>query len=390
MHTHIQWISLASALLLACNNAAPALDPDWMARAPVTLDSRQHACEVAEQSSAVHPERTRGLYTGDELAQAPALTTYAGTCSKALAGSYALQVDLDVYMQDDAAAAEHDPGRGRASLLLRADVSDTSDVELRLCGLTLPERYVYATSGVTQLSLQDDAWDQPSMPVWSSRIQPASDGQLELDAFPVLLGIALTEPGASWPSYERTLELECGMGKLGSACFPDHDGDGEPGLSLRTQSEGAVEDAPYPACDHWHYAAPSAEPEPWLSGLGAEASRVFVGLRTAVQLFPRFDETCTHGSGDVQAADIVTRVLDCELADGQRCSARQATVLDARAPSFHVLAEGEVPPETFRDSREFVDEALDRSPSAGGKLTLQRLPDSAPETCVPVRSVFAR
>jgi hypothetical protein len=228
------------------------------------------------------------------------------------------------------------------------------------------------------------------MPVWNSQIHATAEAQLQVDAFPLLLGIALTESGASWPDFEQTPELECGQSQRGEACFPDHDGDGEPGLSLRVQTQGSAVDAPYPACDSWHYAAPSAELEPWLSGLGAAPSRVFVGLRTALQLFPRLDETCTRGTGSVQAADIVTRTLDCELADGQRCTPSQATVLDARAPSFHVLAEAEVPPETFRDSRELVDEALDRAPSAGGKLTLQRLPDSAADTCQPVRAAFAR
>jgi hypothetical protein len=182
------------------------------------------------------------------------------------------------------------------------------------------------------------------------------------------------------------------MESTGDACFPDHDGDGDPGVSLRVHRAGEVIDAPYPACDDWHFAAPSTQPEAWISSarVGAQPSRVFVGLRTALQLFPRFDETCAQAEGNVQAADIVTRLLDCELANGQRCPPAGATVLDARAPSFHVLAEGEVPPETFRDSRKFIDEALDRSASAGGKLRMQRLPDDAASTCTAVRAVFAR
>jgi hypothetical protein len=115
---------------------------------------------------------------------------------------------------------------------------------------------------------------------------------------------------------------------------------------------------------------------------------VFVGLRTALQLFPRFDAACDQASGRARAADIVTRMIDCELSDGQRCSPSQATVIDERSPTFHVLEAGETPPETFRDSRRFVDEALDRSASQGGQVTLQRLTDAA-ANCEAVRATFA-
>lgn len=393
MQTNTGWIWLASMMLLACNNSAPLAD---LAEPASAWTSSEHprACEVAERSSVMIPEQTRDLYaavaatadSGSDL-----LSAYAGGCSERLSGSYALAVELDVFMQDDPVATEHDPGRGRAKLLLRLDLADPKDaLQLRLCDLTLPERYVYATSGVTQLRVSDEAWDQPNMPVWKSAIHFASDAELQLAAFPALLGIALAEPGARWPTYEETPALDCGEGHNGSACFPDHDADGEPGFSLHVQASGEVSDAPYAACEAWHYAAPSTQPEAWSSGIGAEPSRLFVGLRTALQLFLRFDQTCTRATGRVQAADIVTRVLDCELAGGERCSAPQATVLDARAPTFHVLAEGEVPPQSFRDSRAYVDEALDRSPSAGGKLVLQRLPDDAASTCTPVRAAFAR
>lgn len=386
MQNKAGWTWIAGWLLLACNNPAPLADSSEPASAETALEKQHRPCEVAGHAPEAAPEETRGLYAPREDT-AGVLSTYANTC---VSGSYALQVDLDVFMQDDPVATEHDPGRGRASLALRVDVAG-DDVELRLCGLTLPARYVYATSSVTQLELADEIWDRPSMPTWRSRLRAASEDQFEIAAFALLLGIDLPEPGASWPSFEQTPALECGMDHSGSACFPDHDADGEPGLSLHARAAGEATDAPYPGCDDWHYAAPSTQPEAWFSGAraGAEPSRMFVGLRTALQLFPRFDASCDRAEGSVQAADIVTRVLDCELRDGQRCSPAQATVLDARAPSFHVLAEGEVPPETFRDSRKFVDQALDRSASSGGKLRLQRLPDDAADTCTPVRAVFA-
>jgi hypothetical protein len=135
---NIGWISLASCVLLACNNPAPAADAAETAGSAATLASQQRSCELAEHSQAVNPEQTRGLYAAGEQAPAqPALTNYAGTCGGALAGSYALQVDLDVFMQDESSAAEHDPGRGHASLWLRADIGQSNAAELHERAFTL-------------------------------------------------------------------------------------------------------------------------------------------------------------------------------------------------------------------------------------------------------------
>jgi hypothetical protein len=379
MRNNNTWLSLASTLLLACNNPAPLDDAAQAAGASAALDlPRQgRACQLAEHADSSSPEQTRGLYTQ------PGDAPYAGElpCGDALAGSYGVRVELDVYVQDQAAASEHDPGRGRASLLLRADIDRAHEVTLQLCGLDLPARYAYASSAVTQLQLPDEIWDRASMPAWKSRIVQAE--RLQIDAFPVLVGIALREPGDTWPRFDQTPAFDCGL----TDCFPDHDGDGEPGLSFGVSSEAEVEDAPYPACAEWQPRAPSTDSHAWSSSAGTDAGQLFVGLRTALQLFPRFDATCTQATGSARAADIMTRALDCELTDGQACSPRQATVIDERAPIFHVLEAGETPPESFRDSRSFVNEALDRSPSTGGQVTLRRLPDA---NCQAVRATFWR
>lgn len=377
--------ALAGASLLACTNPAPmSLEAD-AAGASATLGERIGPCELAVPATTVVPEQTRGLY----LARADAGSSLAyGT---PLAGSYALQVELDVYAHADASvfSSEYDPGRGTATLLFRAEIDAARDVELQLCGLELPASYAYASSKVTQLGLPSEAWDQSSMPRWSTRLYANREtSQLEL-AFPLLLGVSLGEPGAAWPSYEQTLEFDCGAGQHGKVCFPDHDGDGQPGLSLQARTQGEPSDVPYPACGEWRHAAPSADSSVWLAGRASELGVAFVGLRTALQLFLSPSESYGEGTGSALAADIVTRSLDCQLADGEPCSDYEATVVDARSPSFHVLAEGETPPKGFRDSRDFIDEALDRSPSRGGQLAFKRLPDSAASTCAPVRASFA-
>jgi len=392
MHNNLAWLSLAGPLLLACNNPAPqANTADDAAGAAAALDRPGHACQLAQHVAATSPEQGRGLYAStDSEALASTYAESGLPCGDALSGSYGVRVELDVYVQDDATSSEHDPGRGRASVLLRADVeraqdATSADVTLQLCGLELPARYAYASSGVTALALPQEIFDRESMPQWKTQLHNTTSDALQLGAFPMLLGIALPDPGAAWPSFDQTPAFDCGS----KNCFPDHDGDGEPGLSFYTHSDAGPEDAPYPACADWQTRGPSTDNQLWSANTDTEANQVFVGLRTALQLFPRFDATCDRASGRARAADIVTRTIDCELSDGQRCSPRQATVVDERSPTFHVLEAGETPPETFRDSRSFVDEALDRSASHGGQVTLQRLTDAA-ANCEAVRATFAR
>jgi hypothetical protein len=281
-------------------------------------------------------------------------------------------------------------------LLLRADLEPPSGIgvteaQLRLCGMRLPPAYGYARSEVTQLWVPDETWERGAMPRFRTHARaagPAAAPQLQLDAFPMLLGIALAEPGAIWPSFEQTPRFACDSERSGSDCFPDHDNDGAPGFSLHVQREGEIADVPYPACGTWHYAGPSADHEQWLASDDAEVTRMFVGMRTALQIFLELDETCDQGSGSAVAEDILTRVLDCDLAEGRHCSAAQATNVDARAASFHVLARDEVPAANFRDSRSFVDESLDRGPSDGGSVSIRRLAEHDSDGCADVRAVL--
>lgn len=347
MPNQISWIGLASSILLAaCENPAPHVALA-SAGSAAPLGNHVTACELAQRparpDSGPPQQHARGLFMPGQPAGDTALP-YTGRLASAaaqLSGSYALRVSLDVYtLEEGWVAPERDPGRGSLNLLLRAELTPPTraaqamEAELRLCGLELPPSYAYATSSVTQWIVPNEVWDRAQMPVFTSRPRVSESGDaisLELAAFPILLGISLTEPGAAWPSYEQTPTFACGADRSGSACFPDHDGDGEPGVSLRVKLDGEVTDAPYPACHSWKYAAPSTDAEAWLAAPDVEMARMFVGLRTALNISLNLDESYSEGSGEVVAEDVLTRVLDCELSDARPCSANQAATLDARA-----------------------------------------------------------
>lgn len=63
MQNHIAWTSLASTLLLACNNPAPLADAAHAAGASAALDQPGRACQLGEHVEP-SPEQSRGLYAG--------------------------------------------------------------------------------------------------------------------------------------------------------------------------------------------------------------------------------------------------------------------------------------------------------------------------------------
>jgi len=390
--------------MLACTNPPPP-QPSASPADDTVLGDHLSLCELAEPapSLATSDSASRSLLEASALAWSSDATYASGEqhWPDALVGSYAMALTLDVWMQDTPdEPASYDPGRGEVRLWLRAEIDEKSDEArspqalLRVCGLELPPQYAYATSGVTELFIPQDSWEAPDMPRFLTQMRvsaSAASMRVELDAFAVLLGISLAETAAPWPSYMQTPSFPCEADHIGEACFPDQDDDGEPGLSFHVRGPDTdVDSAPYPACETWRYLSPSTTSEPWL-GSPAPASRLdrlFVGLRTALQLSLELDVVGEVGAGTVAADDIVTRVLDCYFVDAARCAPRQAEVVDAHAPTFHVLGQGRQPPESFHDSRALVDAALDRRPSDGGHVSIRRLLSNAADTCDAVRAAF--
>jgi hypothetical protein len=378
--------------LAACNNdgpaaqfngdgasARPAADPEpdagasAMAEQPALREQRQPAAPCAQGAAAD-----------------------GGTCK--ISGSYAVQVELDVWWLDelDERAPLFDPGRGKLRLLAQSTLSEfcqdgSGSALMQTCALRLPPIYNDDNGGVLQLILPDALWDRPGMPVANAAADAHAFAQTAAISFePVVstIGITLANLAAPWPSYAQTPFVPCGDGQQGSACFPDQDGDGHPGITARVQMRG---DAPTPGYAHrggWQYAAAGSDPDQLLLDAGAVA--IYLGLRTTLSGSQPLGTDCQGAAGALNAGDVSLRALDCAMRDGTPCTAAGATFVDRRMPTFHVLQPGETPPTRWKHPRRDADAQLDRSPSLGPQSTTVRLGELADNLgCADARAAFA-
>ena len=364
---------LACAVLAcgACTNPAPYAElPDAGAN-PLNVTAAADCGDAPPPAMLAFPP-SAPIAEGEPLdACHGAGLTHDAPCESQLSGWYGLAYDLDVLFRDgtDDAQPAYQPGRGRLRLLFKAHVQGACpDAEvatsstLEPCAVTLPE----LTTGRQQLQAQA-RWDDLAAPALTTQFR-ASDlaGQPKLQHDLLQLSLGITPPLAEgWPAYTDTPRFDCGAQRQGSACFPDADGDGQPGISLQLSAAGAGR-----GCA----AGLASSAEPWADG--PRVKTLYLGLHTALQASFAFDPSCETGVGVVSAREVALRVLDCQLDSGAACNALQATFADRHAPLFHVLQAGEVP--------------TTGGPSAGGRVHARRLAPAQGElSCRDVQNAFA-
>ena len=313
-----------------------------------------------------------------------------GACRASLLGVYAFKTELDVWWQEDAhpSAPMYDPGRGPITVLYKAVISSAFGMEatavLRVCGLQLPPLVSNLRCEAFQLAVSDRAWDQPSMPLFSSSVSLTGfdpGDSLSLDQTYALLGISLDDPSAMWPSAEEVGGLVCPEG-VAAACFPDVDGDLREGLEVSTVKIG----------EHLRSDSCGLASQPvvyqglplpgGLSAVDVRAVHLHAGLRIAVAGAGRLDASCQGAAADAQASSIDLRVWDCSLSDGLQCAGSEIAFVDSIVPSYRLLSRGEAPPADVLRSACECDGGcggtrcpLDQSPSTGPRSTFVRLGD---------------
>jgi hypothetical protein len=322
-----------------------------------------------------------------------------GVCKDMVSGIYGVKIELDVWWLDELNTSSplFDPGRGTITILTQSALSEFcqdgsgGESEVRGCDLRLPPLYADASGSVVQLALPTTIWEQREMPSFTSAARATGFGALdEVLVDPVLanFGIALASDDAPWPSYRDTPFFTCSNAATGADCFPDHDGDGHPGITARLQLSGAPPEPSYARRGGWHYAPALTDSSPEFFGSGATS--LYLGLRAQLSGSHPIGAGCQGGSSSAEAAALELRVLDCAMKDGTRCTAAASTFVDENVPVFHVLQPGETPPANWQHRRADANARLDRSASVGPRNRVVRLGAlDAASSCSDVRAAFA-
>lgn len=355
-----------------------------------------------------------GLSTGGTSGaagtSAPALQGFAtcgkpakdGACKSKAPGIYALKTEVDVWFRDEFNSPPvFDAGRGKITIYFRGTLSDVCEdgsggkAIMQACGTRLPGLYADANGGVIQIVFPDELWDKPGMPTYTTTGSTsgfAAGDTLTINKTAGLLGIEL--PGAAneakFPTYEETATFACASG-TGGQCFPDQDGDGNPGVTVNIQLTGTP---PSPGYENplfpWKYIP--APVDIGGAALGDGAKDVYIGLRTSIGGSGLIGMDCNSGVGAADADDFVSRAFACVMADGSKCAESGGDTsgigfLDKNTPTFHVLKAGETPPAEWKHTRAEVDTLLDRTPSVGPKSAVVRLGElGSSSTCADVRN----
>jgi len=218
---------------------------------------------------------------------------------------------------------------------------------------------------------------------------------LTLDPTTLMVGIELDDPDQPWPTAEEAPTFKCAHG-AGVDCFPDMDGDGQPGITIDLLTEGKA--PPSSGCDQQGYtfAAP-----PLAASIAAivdgvrRTDRIDLGFRVRFGGASMLTEECGFKDGTGLAEYAQNRSGGCMVQEGTynlfselpvgpniACNAEETAFMNGNLPQYDVLAAGEKPPQT---------DLTDNSPSEGASFELTRLGNAGEKfTCRDVRDLFAK
>ena len=320
-------------------------------------------------------------------------TSLEGECKAVIPGVYAVKTDVDVWWRDELNNPTiYDPGRGKITVFFREEIQglcqDGTDgtATVQACGDILPPILAQANCGVLQIVFPDAMWDQPMMPKFKA---PANSGFAAGGVWNTvksigLVGIELMTPDSPWPTYMESTKFACPSG-TGEKCFPDHDGDGNPGITVVLKQDGTPGPQPYDCITPWEY---MTAPLSALGALdkGAGATDTYIGLRTKIGGSATLAAGCGLTPANAEADGFESRLINCKLKNGMRCDDAGANFVDQNLPNYHVLAAGAVPPAEWKHVLPEADAKLDRTPSVGPRSSVVRLGDiGTAATCAQIR-----
>jgi hypothetical protein len=319
-----------------------------------------------------------------------------------LSGLYALRFSTDMAWGGRSGGLWDltDDGRGRLSVDMLVTIESVDDATLELraagrpCNAALPPFYsstlCESYAPVFPLSI----WESSSMPELelSGRAQCLEPGCVtSIDALTVLLGVELENPEAPWPTAQQTSRLECASGE-GFECFPDHDDDDKPGLSIELVTEGEVP-SPTNTCRNGYErkGAPLSNSIAAIFDGVRRADRMQIGVRVKFGAAFTLDENCEKATGSGITEFVNSRSPGCMVEPGTAnyggqpagpnvvCTASERQFVDTNLPIYTVLDVGESPHDDL--------DLADASPSTGTQVSLVRLADLGGDvTCEQVRA----
>ncbi|MFI5308598.1 MAG: hypothetical protein ACHQ53_14660, partial [Polyangiales bacterium] len=311
-----------------------------------------------------------------------------------------MQVDMAWGGRSGGLVGLTDDGRGMlvVHLLATIDSIDPTTRELhgmmQPCGVELPTFYSTTLCEAYQPVFPTALWQSSAMPRFplSGHMQCLQPGCIEsIDAQTVLVGIELQNPEAPWPTSDQTAQLACNSG-TGAKCFPDHDGDGLPGVTARITTQGTSTGGTGCSGKYTDQGAPlSASPAAIIGGV-RRTDRVEIGVRMKFGGSATLGDACNLGHGSGIAEFVNSRGWGCLVEPGtynfpfyqpaganDACQAAEASFMDANLPVYNILAVGQAPDTKLK--------LVDTSKSDGPQMSLVRLGAAgASATCADVRA----
>ncbi len=320
-------------------------------------------------------------------------------------GAYAVRIDSDVYWgaRTEGLAALVDSGRGiiRVELLVRVPGVAADGTYLnsgaRPCNVELPVFYTSLLCEAYASYFDVSIWESPLLPTFpvTGRFT-CTDTSCEaaFHSETTLLGIDLDDPNGDWPTPDRSPYLTCPYGS-NADCFPDHDANGHPGVTVRLRTDNAALPeicflGGMPAGPFTYRAAPlNSNPTAIFDGV-RRTDRIHLGTRTRFGGLTAVSEDCNSGAGPAFAEYFETRAYGCGVEPGtadwpgpvagpdEPCDEAQRLFMDENLPLYFVLSPGEIPPAEFL--------VPDMAPSPGPRASIVRLgPPDGNYSCEQVR-----
>lgn len=265
----------------------------------------------------------------------------AGGCD--LTGTYAMEADIDVTWMGTSIVVVPilDSGNGKLRITTKLEIARAGDRYLgrvRACSTETPD---FSSSTVGEryaVRFPEELWDGPDMPEWELPIQTDCNEAgcaLKTETLHAVLGVDLQTPEGTWPTTWRDPRLQ----------YRDHDGDGQPGLTVNALNVGG-------------YTYPPVVLIPTVRA---------VQLMLAIRVTTAFDGTiasCDRFEGNGPGTAVETRAASCRQDDGNPC--------------------GTIDTPFSTSAGTFLDENLPKWVVKQAKWTVVRLKDDA--TCADVRS----